>query len=312
MQANKSAYRQIKTCATCKNWDVGPLTLCGKFKTSSLAAKCMLCMFEGHAHWEPEQEKPYNYFIKDCTSCKYDHEGWCNKFQRYCAIASGPKCLGGSGDCISHRYWEPKQEHKKEMLKLTPIPDGTFHQTANEAGMLIKKSDNVFIVDYGEDIDNYPKKMMTLKRVYKVDETGSWSAVGNAPEKKRLELSDLYSIAFPFDPIQEHFAGIYKQIEAEYQKKKEILDRVKVKPVEHVEPVEAPEKPKEKSEALKDWAWLEKIIVVVVAVAYAIIVVCCILDGVRIFEVTVIFALAFLGLSIVNTILVFFEGRQST
>lgn len=40
-----------KTCGTCKNWDIGSPTLCGKFRTSNLAYNCS---FGGHPYWEPK------------------------------------------------------------------------------------------------------------------------------------------------------------------------------------------------------------------------------------------------------------------
>lgn len=353
MEANQSAYRQAHTemvnsyancytvnpmgakmCASCKNYDAQNYW-CNLLEQPAASATMNGFACYRYKYWElnideslkkcccETKQTPDDYFIKDCRSCKYDHNGWCNKFQRYCAIASGPKCLGGSGDCISHRYWEPKQERKKEMSKFSTIPNDMFCIEQNEVGTLIKKSDletpkhqtqDVIIVDYGEDIDNCPKNIMTLKKVYEVDENGAWSAVGNAPEKKHLELSDLYSLAFPFDPIQEYFAGIYKQIDKEHAKRMEILERVKVKPGEHVEPVEVLDKPKEKSEALKDWIWkdwiwIERIIVIVVAITYAITAICCVLYGAGIFEATVACVSLFLEMSAMNTVIAFCEGR---
>lgn len=87
-------------------------------------------------------------------------------------------------------------------------------------------------------------------------------------EKCCCELSDLYSLAFPFDPIQEYFAGIYKQINDEYTKRMKILDRVKVNPVEQAEPVVAPDKPKVNLEAFQDWVDCEKVVAVCFAGAY--------------------------------------------
>lgn len=98
-----------------------------------------------------------------------------------------------------------------------------------------------------------------------------FAAICGEPYKPSLELSDLYSLAFPFDPIQEHFAGIYKRIDAEYQKKMEILDRIKVKPVERFEPVEVLDNPKVNQESFQDWLDCEKQVAISFAWVYAVI-----------------------------------------
>lgn len=146
-----------------------------------------------------------------------------------------------------------------------------------------------------------------------------FAAICGEPYKPSLELSDLYSLAFPFDPIQEHFAGIYKRIDAEYQKKKEILDRIKVKPVERFEPVEVLDNPKVNQESFQDWLDCEKQVAISFAWVYAVILIAglflafpvSIENGTRfLVDMTAIWSALFLLYTSVSLIFAIFASRR--
>lgn len=146
-----------------------------------------------------------------------------------------------------------------------------------------------------------------------------FAAICGESYKPSLELSALYSLAFPFDPIQEHFAGIYKRIDAEYQKKKEILDRIKVKPVERFEPVEVLDDPKVNQESFQDWLDCEKQVAIFFAWVYAVILIAglflafpvSIENGTRfLVDMTAIWSALFLLYTSVSLIFAIFASRR--
>ena len=146
-----------------------------------------------------------------------------------------------------------------------------------------------------------------------------FAAICGEPYKPSLELSDLYSLAFPFDPIQEYFAGIYKRIDAEYQKKKEITDRIKVKPVERFEPVEVLDNPKVNRESFQDWLDCEKQVAISFAWVYAVILIAglflafpvSIENGTRfLVDMTAIWSALFLLYTSVSLIFAIFASRR--
>lgn len=84
------------------------------------------------------------------------------------------------------------------------------------------------IIDYGEGIDNAPMNTLQLKKVRYLDESGNVIVTNRDSPKERFTVDDLYKIAFPDDPIQKYFAGIYQEIENKYKKRLADLERVNV------------------------------------------------------------------------------------
>lgn len=220
---------------------------------------------------------------RSCKNCKhYFHHSnydWCAKLEYF----SMKECRE------SYRYWELKQEYKKEMSQFLKIPD------------------NVFTVDYGEDIDKCPKNILTIE----ANMANALSAYGNTQDKMCLTLDDLYSLAFPLDPIQEYFSNVYKQIEEEYKKEKEILERIKANPVERIELVETTDKSNNKSYNIQSWIWCETIIVTFVLLGYLIGIVLCVLCGEAFIEITAFCITLFVVLSAVNALDTVFEWKYN-
>lgn len=78
-----------KTCGTCKNWDIGSPTLCGKFRTSNLAYNCS---FGGHPYWEPKIDIGIKYsdtktsIATELSQCKTNEENLEVARKHGCAI----------------------------------------------------------------------------------------------------------------------------------------------------------------------------------------------------------------------------------
>lgn len=83
-----------------------------------------------------------------------------------------------------------------------------------------------------------------------------------------LQLSDLYSLAFPDDPIQRHFNSIRAEIETEYQKRMRMLNRIQPEPGKFVEPDTATAEEKALKAVFHTWIELEKMFSVAMAVSY--------------------------------------------
>lgn len=195
--------------------------------------------YAGCKWWKSKSGDPDGPEKKHETCKHFERETkWCTLFEQYAENAEPY--------CGKHAYWEPNGPEAQE-------PSRVF-------------------IDYGADIDNVTQNVpMTLFQLWDsgqlrktcvesdrkrnthtasreqcIEEINSavhdavLSAVQNLsgvekPERKRLTLDDLYNLAFPVDPIRDHFEGVCKQIEADHEKRMEILDRVEVVPVERVQ-----------------------------------------------------------------------------
>lgn len=239
--------------------------------------------------------------IVDCFKCQhYDHAAkWCCRYGQGAHEAHLNVCKGSMGKnppvrvCSTCQYtcdwcffdpdgddnWEPKKPPKQEPRQI--------------------------IVDYGEDVDNAPARIKTLKTLYQEDERGEWVEIGRTQERKRLTLNDLYNLAFPVDPIRDYFEGVCERINEDI----EAIDRVEVVPVERVEIVKELDKPKSTSQALADWIWIEKIVVAVCLTLYAILFVVCSFGYSDLVESTIWCVAEFLLLTAMNTVLAILERR---
>lgn len=126
-----------------------------------------------------------------------------------------------------------------EIKKLSPLVVGQLMKSAgivypvrSEMAEIVnpicKKMAEPVIIDYGVDIDNAPMNTLQLKKVGYLDESGNVIVTDGDPVKECFTVDDLYKIAFPDDPIQKYFAGIYQEIENKYKKRLADLERVNV------------------------------------------------------------------------------------
>ena len=204
-----------QSCDTCSHYfEYKGHNYCSRLEHFSM----MECK-ENHKFWEQRQYSRDERLIKFCSSCKYDEDGWCIKFDKFCAIASGPKSLGGSGQCISYKFWEPRKSTSIVMGKpyqKVQNPHTEYAKTRNASKKICDTCRN-------QDISSFTpcKKCIFDGHLY-------WEKK-NAPNKKNvsprnnLRASSLYDIAFPDDPIRDYFDGVYKRIEIEYKKKEDIF-----------------------------------------------------------------------------------------
>lgn len=194
-ETQKRPVEQIKTCATCKNRDIGSFTLCAKLRTSNLAAKCV---FGGYPYWEPKEPRQMETqaMLEDIDLVKQQLKYKIEELQNRVEVCKVPR--------------------------FTPVPKDVFAELCGEP--------------------------------YK------------PPEQKRLTLDDLYNLAFPVDPIRDYFEGVCEQIDAAHEKRMEILDRVEFAPVERVEIVEELDKPKSWREIAREWARMQRGLIVLCGV----------------------------------------------
>lgn len=235
-------------------------------------------------------------------TCKhYDRwSGWCNLMEQPAAVA-GSYPLGGK--CGRYEYWEPKSQmdaidaqnveidekldrimetlnrqkeecccESKPRAKFETIPADVFETVEADAGTILKNEPRRSVVEIRRHMDGDPDGVFRIERkVILWDEHGNRKEIGRTPERKPLTLADLYSLAFPDDPIQAYFEGVYGRIEKEHRGRMETLERVRVKPVEC--PVRAVEEPDKKISVPKwviDLAQVEVSVLIGVGVAWAI------------------------------------------
>lgn len=247
---------------------------------------------------------------KMCASCKnYDAQNyWCNLLEQPAASAT----MSGFA-CYRYKYWELNIDESLKKcccdLNRTPEEKAFSEAIARELETIAA------IKSWTFEEQEYKTEMPKFSKI--PDDV--FAAICGESYKPSLELSDLYSLAFPFDPIQEHFAGIYKRIDAEYQKKKEILDRIKVKPVERFEPVEVLDDPKVNQESFQDWLDCEKQVAIFFAWVYAVILIAglflafpvSIENGTRfLVDMTAIWSALFLLYTSVSLIFAIFASRR--
>lgn len=247
---------------------------------------------------------------KMCASCKnYDAQNyWCNLL----VVPAASATMTG-GACYRYKYWELNIDESLKKcccdLNRTPEEKAFSEAIARELETIAA------IKSWTFEEQEYKTEMPKFSKI--PDDV--FASICGEPYKPPLELSDLYSLAFPFDPIQEHFAGIYKRIDAEYQKKKEILDRVKVEPVERFEPVEVPDNPKVNQESFQDWLDCEKQVAIACAWIYAVILIAglflafpvSIENGTRfLVDMTAIWSALFLLYTSVSLIFAIFASRR--
>lgn len=247
---------------------------------------------------------------KMCASCKnYDAQNyWCNLLEQLAASAT----MSG-GACYRYKYWELNIDEslKKCCCDLNRTPEEKAFSEAIARELETIAAIKSWTFEEQEYKTEMPKFLKIPDDVF--------AAICGEPYKPSLELSDLYSLAFQFDPIQEYFAGIYKRIDAEYQKKKEILDRIKVKPVERFEPVEVLDNPKVNQESFQDWLDCEKQVAISFAWVYAVILIAglflafpvSIENGTRfLVDMTAILSALFLLYTSVSLIFAIFASRR--
>lgn len=87
-----------------------------------------------------------------------------------------------------------------------------------------------------------------------------------------MKPSDLYSLAFPDVPIQRHFNTIRSEIEAKYQNRTGMLNRIQPAPVCNAALDKAQEEENVAKTIFHTWVELEKLLAVVLAASYALLV----------------------------------------
>lgn len=248
---------------------------------------------------------------KMCASCaNYDAQNyWCNLLEQPAASAT----MSGNA-CYRYRNWELNADESLKKCCCEPM------QTNKE---------KAFSQAIAQKLETMAARSWTFeKQERKIKYTPIPSEAfahlcgePYKPPEPRLTLDDLYNLAFPFDPIQEHFAGVYKQIEAEYKKKKEILDRIEVKPIKRIEPVEVLDKQKINLEAFQDWLDFEKQIAICCVWIYALILIAglflafpvSIENGTRfLVDMTAILSALFLMYTSASLIYTIFASRRKT
>lgn len=242
---------------------------------------------------------------KMCANCK---NYWCNL-----RVVPAASATMTGGSCYRYKYWELNIDESLKKcccdLNRTPEEKAFSESIARELETIAA------IKSWTFEEQEYKTEMPKFSKI--PDDV--FAAICGEPYKPSLELSDLYSLAFPFDPIQEHFAGVYKRIDAEHQKKKEILDRIKVKPVERFEPVEVLDNPKVNQESFQDWLDCEKQVAISFAWVYAVILIAglflafpvSIENGTRfLVDMTAIWSALFLLYTSVSLIFAIFASRR--
>lgn len=247
-----------KTCGTCKNWDIGSPTLCGKFRTSNLAYNCS---FGGHPYWEPKIDIGIKYsdtktsIATELYQCKTNEENLEVARKHGLAIDLTKQENQAEKD-LQTKIKIEELKRRIVQLEYQNLQTNVFKPYCSS-----EKSEETHDSEDEEQVKEALNNALS---------SGLNALAGKSNQsEERFTLYDLYDLVFPDDPIKAHFDAERKRINEEYEKQKAIYEQMEIKPVNHVEIVQKQTgKPKINQEVLQTWVEFEKYVSITFAAVY--------------------------------------------